>query len=79
LFVYDSLGSLCLFLLCGGNSLAGGDIDHPPHLVPRFRSTAVPVYPPLAYMTCYTMNFTMHLCEELIQVNTFHKGIMQLH
>ena len=24
LFIYNSLGSLCLFLLCGGNSLAGG-------------------------------------------------------
>ena len=24
LFIYNSLGSLCLFLLCGGNSLVGG-------------------------------------------------------
>jgi NADH-ubiquinone oxidoreductase chain 4 len=24
LFIYNSLGSLCLFLLCGGNSLDGG-------------------------------------------------------
>jgi NADH-ubiquinone oxidoreductase chain 4 len=24
LFVYSSLGSLCLFLLCGNNSLVGG-------------------------------------------------------
>jgi len=37
----------------------GRGVDHPPHLLPRLKSRAIPLFPFLAFMACCRVNFTL--------------------
>ena len=47
----------------------GRGVDHPPHLAPRLKSTAIPLLPLWASVACYRVNFVKPFILSYAQIS----------